>query len=176
MNIFVTSPSSFKSAYWLDDKRVIKMILESAQMLSSAARSVDPDVEGLYKTTHINHPCSIWARETQDNFEWLYLHAISLCSIYEDFSGKKHKSLEIIDKACRALPLFPHKYLMPFANCTEFKEMQVYEAYQNQMIQKWNNDPLPKYDEKKQKWRKGFVPKWTNRQIPEWAVDKLTFM
>lgn len=61
MNIFVTDISPIVSAQALDDKRVVKMILESAQLLSSAifinSQSIYNDI---YKPTHLKHPCTIW--------------------------------------------------------------------------------------------------------------------
>jgi len=64
MNIFVTDPSFYKSAIALDDRRLIKMILETAQLLSGAVRLKSVFVPSiLYKLTHENHPCAIWARE-----------------------------------------------------------------------------------------------------------------
>ena len=59
MNIFVLDQNIEKCAKYHCDKHVIKMILESAQMLSSVVRIQGFDIG--YKLTHKNHPCSIWA-------------------------------------------------------------------------------------------------------------------
>ena len=61
MNIFITSFDSKEAASHLDDLRLNKMILETAQLLSSAYRHLFGDNELLYKDTHFNHPCAIWA-------------------------------------------------------------------------------------------------------------------
>ena len=64
MNIFVPYPDSMKCAEALDDLRLNKMILETAQLLSTAAR-FHGYVGNVYGSTHINHPCSVWARQTR---------------------------------------------------------------------------------------------------------------
>ena len=66
MNIFVTDEDPVKSAQTLCDKHVVKMVLESAQMLSTAWRQWDPEASeerGLYKAAHPNHPCTKWVYE-----------------------------------------------------------------------------------------------------------------
>jgi hypothetical protein len=69
------------------------MILESAQMLSTAHRLLDGDIDDrLYKVTHKNHPSSIWARSSKQNYEWLYTHFLSLCSEYIKRYKKIHKT------------------------------------------------------------------------------------
>ncbi len=82
MNIFALSECPEQSALWLDDIRKNKMILESAQMLSTAIRRLDPDTTlPVYKLAYINHPCSKWARATRGNFMWLIKH-MSACPLY----------------------------------------------------------------------------------------------
>jgi hypothetical protein len=75
MNIFVTDPDPVISAQTLCDKHVVKMVLESAQMLSTAWREYSSeyaDEHELYKTAHLNHPCSIWVRLARENYSGLY--------------------------------------------------------------------------------------------------------
>ena len=69
MNIFVLDKDIKKCAQYHCDRHVIKMILESSQMLSTACRM--NGVHDGYKATHISHPCSIWVRESLDNWFWL---------------------------------------------------------------------------------------------------------
>lgn len=50
-----------------------------------------PKIDGTsYKATHAHHPCTIWAGQTSDNWQWLYEHAWSLCEQYEIRYGKIH--------------------------------------------------------------------------------------
>ena len=63
MNIFVTDSCPVQSAREQCDKHCVKMVLESAQMLSTAWRVFDnerAEKENLYKQAHLNHPCSLW--------------------------------------------------------------------------------------------------------------------
>ena len=83
MNIFYFDDCPVKSAQAQPDKMLVKMPLETAQMLSTAHRILDGDTYAdqvqLYKTAYQNHPCTIWARETSGNYGWLYEHFLALC-------------------------------------------------------------------------------------------------
>lgn len=96
MNIFVTSHSPWQSAFEQPDKLLVKMVLETAQLLSTAHRAIDGDTWadslGLYKATHTNHPCAIWARETAGNYEWLADHLEALCQEYTRRFDRIHKT------------------------------------------------------------------------------------
>ena len=87
------------------------MPLESAQMLCTAHRVHSDedwcDANGIYKTAYKNHPCTIWARTTSDNYLWLYSHFIALCSEYTRRYGKEHLSFY---KIRRTTFLFTCKY------------------------------------------------------------------
>jgi len=73
MNIFYLSDCPQEAAESHNDKHCVKMILESAQMLSTAHRELDGDVPDiLYKSTHKNHPSTIWARSSKQHYDWLY--------------------------------------------------------------------------------------------------------
>ena len=80
-----------QSAWWLDDIRKNKMILESAQMLSTAVRVLCPDTDlSVYKVAYLNHPCTIWAAESPENCAWLLHHAICMCDEFQERYGKRH--------------------------------------------------------------------------------------
>ena len=75
MNIFVLGDSPMESAEMHCDKHVCKMLIEYAQMLSTAHRVLDGDEvisESLYKVAHKNHPCTIWTRTNRSNYLWLF--------------------------------------------------------------------------------------------------------
>ena len=93
MNIFVVHQDPKTSAQQLCDKHVVKMILESAQMLCSAY----PNGDAPYKRAFYNHPCTIWARESQENYEWLLDHAYAMCQEYTRRYSKVHKSIHAIE-------------------------------------------------------------------------------
>ncbi len=68
MNIFILDEDITKSAQAHCDKHVVKMILESAQLLCTAVNYYAGEQVTPYKSTHMNHPCSIWVRESLANF------------------------------------------------------------------------------------------------------------
>ena len=86
MNIFAVHEDPRLAALELPDKLVPKMIVESAQMLSTAHRVLDGDAEadakGLYKKAYENHPSTIWVRQDAMNYWWLWMHALTLCAEY----------------------------------------------------------------------------------------------
>ena len=90
MNIFVLHTNPKIAAQMACDKHVVKMVSESVQMLSTTMHSVG--LEGPWKKTHANHPCTIWARESLQNYQWLWDHANSLGEEYTHRYNKKHKS------------------------------------------------------------------------------------
>lgn len=165
MNIFLTSFSSKEAASHLDDLRLNKMILETAQLLSSAYRHLFGDNQLLYKDTHFNHPCAIWARKSVDHYSWLVQYFDDLTKEKIRRDGKIKKQPEIIPhKSWRDLfMLFDSKKTNNYQdkisaeffnfNCTDFKEEQDLRiAYQKQMIKKWENDLK--------------TPKWTGAKRP----------
>lgn len=97
MNIFYVDTDPRKAAEALVDKHVVKMILETAQLLSTAHRVLDEDHlepardEILYKATHKNHPCAKWVRESVENYNWAYDHLIALLQEYSIRYDKVHK-------------------------------------------------------------------------------------
>jgi len=146
MNIFVTNDCPVESAKHLDDKRVVKMILETAQMLSTALRYYNVDVG--YKSTHLNHPCNVWARQNQSNFIWLYQHGIALCKEYTLRYGKYHKSEQLIRGLLIYKNNLPEGKRTPFPNCAANKSLginyknmaDVFKAYQLYLNDRWDKD------------------------------------
>ena len=108
MNIFILSTNPTEAAQMQCDKHVVKMVLESAQMLSTIAG-------GPYKPTHEKHPCTLWAGANRVNFQWLVTHALALCDEYTFRYGKVHKSWAVINEISRTFELTS----LP-VGCTEF--------------------------------------------------------
>lgn len=77
MNIFVLDYDPKVAAISHCDKHVVKMILESAQIMCTVQHKLGVD-DIPYRATHHNHPCTIWAGESQQNYEWLYQLAEAL--------------------------------------------------------------------------------------------------
>ena len=107
MNIFKLDESPVVSAKYACDKHVVKMILESAQMLCA----VHPEGTAPYKRSFYNHPCTKWVRESARNYEWLLLHAYALCAEYTSRYDKVHKSEAVIEWCDENRPDLPNKTL-----------------------------------------------------------------
>ena len=95
MNIFYLHSDPVKAAKYQYNKHVVKMILESAQMLCTAHHLLDPcssdDIP--YKVAHKNHPSTIWVRYSAPHYLWLYYHMIALGEEYTKRYGKKHLTI-----------------------------------------------------------------------------------
>ncbi len=158
MNIFVTYPDPTQCACALDDKRVVKMVLQTAQLLSTALLCHGhPDQRPLFREAHANHPCSLWVRETRSNYIWTFRHFSALCKEYMRRFNRQHlserKLASILDDRRY---LVPDGEQTPFVNCTNFRFLDVHNAYREQLVSKWKTDIRE--------------PKWTNAQPPAWAV------
>ena len=132
MNIFVLSRSPRRAAELHCDKHVVKMILETAQLLYCVHWVCGtPLPEGAYKQTHKNHPCAIWVRTSIENYRWLCALGTWLCIEYTFRYGKTHKT----DAHLRWLrcnePAVPSVGLTPFVQAMpdEYKHEDPVEAY-----------------------------------------------
>lgn len=96
MNIFVLDRDIRTCARYHADQHVIKMILESAQMLCAIVNQSGGKAP--YKTTHLNHPCTLWARRSLANWLWLQRLALALNDEYRYRYQKSvdHKSASIV--------------------------------------------------------------------------------
>lgn len=96
MNIFYLSKNAAECAAWHCDKHCVRMILEYAQLMSTAHRLLDgdeyADSKSLYKATHKNHPSAVWARSGIENYCWLHDLFEHLCFEYHKRYGKEHKT------------------------------------------------------------------------------------
>ena len=148
MNLFITSKCPKECAKFLDDKRVIKMCLETAQLLSTALRSHGYEGEGVYKPTHINHPCTKWVAATRMNYLWTVQHLQALCGEYTKRYGKVHKCDGMIIKFLSMAKLIPFGAQTPFVNCAanaslgiSYKSMaDTTRAYQLYLNDRWEHD------------------------------------
>ena len=136
MNIFYLDKDPITAAVVQYNKHVVKMILESAQMLCAAHHVLgDPD-DVPYKLAHKNHPCTIWVRENSLHYDWLYEHMMALGDEYTARYGKTHMS---IDK-CKHLDIhpenIPHETFEQPPQCMpdEYKDKCSIQAYWNYYI------------------------------------------
>jgi len=156
MNIFFLADEPRRCAINHCDKHVVKMILEYAQLLSTAVELTTGTGLG-YKKTHENHPCSVWVRESAANFWWLFNMATYLTREYNFRYNKDHKSAEIIQRAGAYTQFFPgySEYkIQDFSTAPQcmperyrsnslFYSYQVYYIAEKLRFAKWKMDGPP---------------------------------
>lgn len=180
MNIFILDKNPIKAAQLQCDKHVVKMVLESAQMLSTAHRVLDgkltkiPSKSGktmvkgwvlpderdavLYNAVHVGHPCTVWTMESNNNYTWHYVHFQALAEEFEYRYGKQHKSWVDLKDALRTPPRnIPVHYLTPF---------KLAMGAAPECINP--HDPVGSYRAFYQTKQERFSMDWTKRSIPEW--------
>ena len=97
MNIFILDHDISLSAQYHCDRHVVKMVLESAQLLCGAHIAHGVEVPYKMSAGHMKHPCALWARETKDNYFYLWELGRQLCEEYTYRYGKVHASQKVID-------------------------------------------------------------------------------
>jgi hypothetical protein len=129
MNIFVLDEDPRIAATMMCDKHVVKMILETAQMLCSVVRKQGGWAP--YRQTHARHPCTMWAGESEANWRWLLEHGNALCAEYTQRYSKRHKSQSIIDYCDHLEMNFNTQEPTPFAQAMpeEYKDENAVKAY-----------------------------------------------
>jgi hypothetical protein len=150
MNIFVVDRNPKKAAQMLCDKHVVKMPLECAQMLSTIAG-------GPYKPSHVNHPCTKWAREKQGNFNWLLKHGFALCKEYTHRYGKVHSCEAVLEQIAKM------KISLPKGR-TEF-----YPCVPDECL---TNDVVTSYHQ--YYFTKARFATWKKRNPPDWWLGEFT--
>ena len=155
MNIFFLDFDVKKCAEYHCDKHVVKMILETAQLLCSSHHVTGGTAQ--YKLSHKNHPCSIWVRESLSNYLYLCELGLALGEEYTYRYGKKHKSVEVIEWCLSNRPNIKDVGFTtpPLAMPDEYKVDSVVESYRNYY-----------------KGAKSEIVSWKNREIPDWFLEK----
>lgn len=160
VNIFILSDDPVLAAQYQVDVHVVKMPLESAQLLSTAAVELFPEhllPSTLYRPTHKNHPCTIWTRSSYANFRWLCMHGLALCREYTYRYGKIHKSKAVITSLYSLCRNMPRDRLTSFALAMP-EDFQFYDPVLSyRTYYKHKRDTLPRFT-------------YTNRPIPEWLI------
>ena len=106
MNIFFIDKDPIIAAQYHCDKHCVKMILESAQLLSTAHRVLDEDDAhpDLYKVAHKNHPSTIWTRSSEEHYIWLYELFRNLSIEFSNRYSKVHLSWSKLGFLLDSLP------------------------------------------------------------------------
>ena len=141
MNIFHLHKDPKICAKYHCDKHVVKMILETAQMLSTAYQKHCGDDDNLYKSAYPKHPMTIWVGESVENFNYAYLLGKELGKQYTKRYGKIHKSSNIINafnngRLQNIEDRFPSQYFTrpPLCMPDEYKSDDYIQSYRNYYI------------------------------------------
>lgn len=165
MNIFLCDPDVNKCAQALDNLRLNKMLIETGQLLSTAYRRLIPDrdayPESLYKSTHENHPCSVWVRESLDNYLWLLTYFNALHEEYYYRKRSNHMTWVKLNKVLKdpveGMEFKPIQELKVSFDCSSVfdDKISIYDKYRTCLRNKWKHDSS--------------TPSWGSRQPPEWS-------
>ena len=137
MNIFYLHKDPVIAAKVQYNKHVVKMILESAQMLCTAHHHYNEDTDVPYKKAHYNHPSTIWTRESDEHYMWLFDHMVALGKEYTKRYGKTHLSITICFLPLYRIPVgIPSNGFTQPPQCMpdEFKDKCSVKAYWNYYI------------------------------------------
>jgi len=162
MNIFVLDECPVISAQMQCDKHIVKMPLETAQMLCSVWHRYGEGDKVPYKEAHKKHPCTLWAGDSLLNYDWLWKHGMELCFEYTRRYNKIHKCQQVImDLEVYQCPFAfpirdygtPHPQCMPDEyKCAFDDPVQAYRKY-------YIND-------------KKDIAKWEKSRVaPDWYVS-----
>ena len=179
MNLFILDEDPVEAARLQCDKHVVKMIVESAQMLSTAHRMIYgvetkmPSKSGktmvkywkipdfrenfLYKAVHMGHPCTVWTMESSENYIWHMVHFTALCDEYFYRYGKIHASTQLI----------PYLGTLP-DNIKVGQQTPFRLAMGSNPECMFPEDPVKSYRAFYQTKQTRFKMAWTKRDIPEW--------
>lgn len=152
MNIFVLHENPSIASTMHVDKHIVKMPLETAQLLCTVNWLLNNPAP--YKATHKNHPCTIWARQSIQNYLWLCELGLELCKEYQFRYNKNHKCKDIIEWCIENKPELPDNNLTMYALAMpdEFKvENDAVASYRNYYI-----------------GAKSHIHNWKNRETPYW--------
>lgn len=180
MNIFYVDQDPVDAAQALVDKHVVKMIVESAQLLSTAHRILD-GVEYIsqtkngrrkkiwllndqresivYQTTHVNHPSAIWTRQSVENYLWLVDHFFGLMDEYQYRYNKKHACCGHLSYMLQSPP----------NNLKDYDMTPMPSAMDEQYI--ISKDPVVNYRNYYKIGKKN-LHKWTKRNPPIWLEEE----
>jgi len=156
MNIFFLDHDPLRAAQFHADKHCIKMVLETAQLLSSAHHILDSNPpKNIYKLTHKNHPSAIWVRDSLRNYEWTVKLFECLLLEYKYRYGKIHKSVELLETLKIPPEFIHHNISFSTPPCVMPEEYIIL------------NDVIGSYRNYYKNGKKSLL-KWTKRQKPDW--------
>lgn len=162
MNIFVLDSNPILAARYHCDKHIVKMCLETAQILCSVRHRYNDGTDNIpYKETHKNHPCVLWTGKTVANYNWLLLLGKHLCEEYQYRYGKIHKCQAVIEESSQftIISNMCQNGLLACQNMTPFVLAMPEYCKTTNPVESYRN-----YYRKE----KAYMCKWTKRLTPFW--------
>lgn len=166
MNIFVLDLDPFTAASMQSDKHVVKMAVETVQMLSDAlilaGKEPPLKVDGStpMRLCNPNHPCSKWVRRSQDNYVWAVDHLKGLLS---EYTNRYQKVRPYQEKG------YPEYFLENLPNSWEFAELTPFELAMPDEFK--TTDPVVSYREYYKS--KGPINVWRHTSPPDWYLSNV---
>ena len=151
MNIFYLHKEPKECAQYHVDKHVVKMILETAQLLCTAHWLNGS--EAPYRATHKNHPSAIWTRRNKSNYKWLCKLGMELCKEYTYRYGKTHKTQKHLEWLTHNIPNIPEGKFTPptlampdvFRCADTLHAYRKYYMYGKKHLHNWKKREQPKF-------------------------------
>lgn len=158
MNIFVLDLDPQKAAQYHNSTHVRKMILETAQILSTALRENGVTSDLLYKSTHKNHPCVLACKNSHSNFGYTLRLGLRLAQEFEYRFGKEHKSKNVLEHICMLLHFIPEgNFNLPQCMPEEYKSNDIVRSYRTYYLKE---KVLMKNGKRMDDWGRRGTPKW----------------
>ncbi len=189
-NVFYLDHDPAAAARAHCDRHVVKMILETAQLLSAAWHVVAPKMvesgwfppqgdvrpgndpvgwhafrlagQRIYAPSHLNHPCAVWARASTGNYEWLWRLGMELCAEYTHRYGKRHATEPILWTLEAMPPRLPQGPQTEPPTAMPEELQVVVDGYVDAVLSYRNY-----YLEAKTQ-----LLKWSKREPPEWVIKE----
>ena len=172
MNLFVIGNQK-ESAQALDDRRLVKMTVETLQLFAYAMNNLEiPDSfypiskeTGLpykSKNSHTKHPVTLWLQKSVGNFDWMFIYLQEMMAEYEHRFNKPSFVDPInLERIQSARNLWPIGELTPFANCSLHQNIEdTLVAYKKTLVDKWKKGELSTKT----------IPRWTRRERPNFEL------
>lgn len=151
MNIFVLDRDTQTCAQYHNNKHVVKMVLESAQLLSTTMNLTGG--AGPYRTTHKNHPCTKWVRNSRENYTWL-------CDLFDSLLVEYTFRYDKIHKCSAYAETFrQHTFSLPSVGLTPFVLAMPVIYHSNDAVQSYRQYYMAE---------KSHIANWGRRAIPYW--------
>jgi len=156
MNIFYLDEDVTECAKMHVDKHCVKMILESAQLLSTAHRALEGELAhaSLYKITHVSHPSTVWVRESSGNYLWLLELFEALLAEYTYRYNKVHACTRLLGELSKLPSHIQSSFFTEPPCCMpdECKTGDTIESYRKYYMM-----------------HKSHIFAWKNRPVPDWV-------